>query len=76
MEVILYREVYPLEFVLNELFKKVTRNSFLKLVSFRREFRVPLLALSGPAYILCPLQMGVKDMLVHNCAKLKIACPL
>lgn len=31
---------------------------------------VHVLALSGPAYILCPLLVCVKDSLVYNCAKL------
>lgn len=36
----------------------------------RYSFVSNVLALAGPAYIVCPLQGCVKDSLVYNCAKL------
>ena len=35
-----------------------------------------LLALSGPACIVCPLQTIVKDIVGDNCAQLCFVCPL
>ena len=51
----------------NELLKRPARNSGVN--SLTAEIRIDPLALSGPAFSLCPLETGVKDMGVDNPTK-------
>lgn len=53
----------------NELLKRPFRNSEVN--SLTAEIRTDPLALSGPAFSLCPLETGVKDIDVDNFTKLQ-----
>ncbi len=54
------------QLIYKDLFKRYLQGSALN-YSFRGELWRFLLALSGPAYIVCPLQSSVKDSMVYCC---------
>ncbi len=58
--------------ILNDLFKGYLQNAGLN--CFSAESWRHLLALSGPAYILCPIEVCVKDIVVDMWGKLILIC--